>query len=117
LNNARIACGASPSIFSSTITLSQFAPSFFLLDSTHVDGIILRSNGSGAYGGGTYDILGPTGNSLGYATVAAKAGDTLELFGTGFGPTNPFSGGDRHVLAAAKAEEMRSPPFTAERLL
>ncbi len=52
-------------------------------------GIILRSNGTGAYGGGTYDILGPTGSSLGYATVAAKAGDTVELYGVGFGPTNP----------------------------
>jgi uncharacterized protein (TIGR03437 family) len=50
---------------------------------------MLRSDGSGAYGGGTYDIIGPTGNSLGYPTVAAKAGDVVELFGTGFGPTNP----------------------------
>jgi uncharacterized protein (TIGR03437 family) len=71
------------------VTLAQFAPSFFLLDSKHVAGIIPRPNGSGAYGGGTYDILGPTGTSFGYATVAAKAGDTVELFGTGFGPTNP----------------------------
>ncbi len=75
--------------FTSTVTLAQFAPSFLLLDSRHVTGIILRSNVSGAYGGGTYDILGPTGTSLGYPTVAAKAGDIVELFGTGLGPTNP----------------------------
>lgn len=74
---------------SSTVTLGPFAPSFNLLDSKHVTGIILRSNGTGAYGGGTYDILGPTGNSLGYATVAAQAGDILEIFGVGFGPTSP----------------------------
>jgi uncharacterized protein (TIGR03437 family) len=73
----------------STVTLAQFSPEFFLLDTTHVAGIIVRSNGKGAYGGGTYDILGPTGSSLGYATVAAKAGDFVELFGTGFGPTTP----------------------------
>jgi uncharacterized protein (TIGR03437 family) len=73
----------------STVTLGPFAPSFCLLDGKHVTGIILRSDGSGAYGGGTYDILGPTGSSLGYATVAAKPGDTVELFGVGFGPTNP----------------------------
>jgi uncharacterized protein (TIGR03437 family) len=73
----------------STVTLAQFAPSFLLLDAKHVAGIILRSNGSGAYGGGAYDIIGPTGTSLGYATVAAKAGDVVELFGTGFGPTSP----------------------------
>jgi uncharacterized protein (TIGR03437 family) len=73
----------------STVTLAQFGPSFFLLDTKHVAGIILRSDGSGTYGGGSYDIIGPTGTSLGYQTVAAKAGDVLELFGTGFGPTNP----------------------------
>ena len=74
---------------SSTVTLAQFGPEFFLLDAKHVAGIILRNDGSGAYGGGGYDILGPTGTSLGYKTVAAKAGDTIELFGNGFGPTNP----------------------------
>jgi uncharacterized protein (TIGR03437 family) len=46
-----------------------------------VAGIIVRSD--------SYDLLGPTGTSLGYQTVAAKAGDIVELFGTGFGPTNP----------------------------
>jgi uncharacterized protein (TIGR03437 family) len=60
-----------------------------LSDAKHVLGIILR-NGSGAYGGGTYDIIGPTGTSLGLATVAAKAGDSVVLFGVGFGPTNPM---------------------------
>ena len=73
----------------STVTLGQFGPSFSLLDGTHVAGIILRSDGSGAFGGGTYDIVGPTGTSLGYKTVAAKAGDSLVLFGVGFGPTTP----------------------------
>jgi uncharacterized protein (TIGR03437 family) len=71
----------------SSVTLAPVAPSFLLLDSKHVTGIILRADGSGAYGGGTYDILGPTGISLGYPTVAAKAGDTVELFAVGLGPT------------------------------
>jgi len=73
----------------STVTLGQFAPSFLLLDAKHVTGIIIRTDGSGSKGGGTYDILGPTGDSLGYPTVAAKAGDVVELYGVGFGPTNP----------------------------
>jgi trimeric autotransporter adhesin len=80
----------------STVTLGQFAPSFALLDTKHVAGIILRPNGSGAYGGGTYDILGPTGTSLGYPTVAAQAGDSVELFGVGFGPTT-------HAVPAGQA--------------
>lgn len=65
-----------------TATLAQASPAFLLLDATHVAAIVVHPNG-------TTDILGPTGRSLGYATVAAKAGDTLELFGIGFGPTNP----------------------------
>ena len=73
----------------STVTLAPIAPSFLLFDAKHVAGIIPRYDGSGAYGGGTYDILGPTGNSLGYPTVAAKAGDWVELYGVGFGPTSP----------------------------
>jgi len=73
----------------STVTLGQFGPSFNLLDSKHVAGIILRSDGSGQYGGGSYDVIGPTGSSLGFPTVAARAGDTVELFGVGFGATNP----------------------------
>jgi uncharacterized protein (TIGR03437 family) len=75
----------------STVTLAQFGPSFSLLDATHVAGIILRSDGSGSNGAGvnSYDIVGPTGTSLGYKTVAAKAGDSLVLFGVGFGATNP----------------------------
>jgi uncharacterized protein (TIGR03437 family) len=72
-----------------TVTLGQVAPSLLVLDAKHVAGIILRFSGSGAYGGGTYDIIGPTGSSLGYPTVAAKAGDSIALYGTGFGPTNP----------------------------
>lgn len=66
----------------STATLAQASPSFLLLDSKHVAAYIYRASGP-------YDVLGPTGTSLGYPTVAAKAGDTVELFGIGFGPTSP----------------------------
>jgi uncharacterized protein (TIGR03437 family) len=71
------------------VSMAQFAPSFLLLDSKHVAGIILRPDGSGAYGGNSYDILGPTGTALGYPTVAAKAGDAVLLFAGGLGTTNP----------------------------
>jgi uncharacterized protein (TIGR03437 family) len=73
------------------VTLAEFAPAFLLFDTRHVAGVILRQDGSGTFGQGegSYDLLGPTGNSLGFPTVAAKPGDILELFGTGFGPTIP----------------------------
>jgi uncharacterized protein (TIGR03437 family) len=86
----------------STVTLGQFAPSLFLLDGKHVTGIIVRSDGSGAFGGGTYDIIGPTGTSLGYPTVAAKAGDIVELFGTGFEPTSPAVAAGQAFSGAAE---------------
>ncbi len=83
-------------IATSTVTLAPSGPSFNLLDDKHVTGIILRPEHTGSYGNGAYDIVGPTGSSLGYATVAAKAGDLVELFGVGFGPTSP-------VVPAGKA--------------
>ena len=101
----------------STVTLTQFGPSFLLLDNKHVAGIIVRPDGSGAQGGGTYDFIGPTGNSLGYATVAAKAGDTVELYAVGLGPTNPvvpagrgYSGGsaDHHSVPDQRGYQPRA---------
>jgi uncharacterized protein (TIGR03437 family) len=72
------------------VNLAPASPSFSLLgDGKHVAAVILRKDGSGAYGSGSYDIAGPPGSSLGYKTVAAKAGDSLELYGVGFGPTAP----------------------------
>ena len=94
----------------STVTLGQYGPSFSLLDAKHVAGIILRSDGSGAYGGGSYDIVGPTGSSLGYKTVAAKAGDSVVLFGVGFGPTSP-------VVAAGAAYSGAAQTTSAVSLL
>src|SRR5579871_6879478 len=70
------------------VKLNPASPAFLLRDSRHVAAIIMR-NGSGAYGNGSYDILGPTGNCFGFPTVAARPGDLLELYGVGFGPTNP----------------------------
>lgn len=58
---------------SSTVTLAQFAPSFSLFDSQHVAGLIATAGG--------YTALG--------SANPAKAGDTIELFAYGLGPTNP----------------------------
>jgi uncharacterized protein (TIGR03437 family) len=73
----------------STVTLSPYSPSFELLDALHVAAIIVRPNGGGAFGNGAYDILGPDGDCFGYPTVSASPGDLVEIFGVGFGPTNP----------------------------
>ena len=97
----------------SGVTLSQYAPSFSVVEASDgkqfVTGIILRSNGSGEYGGGQYDILGPTGKLFGYPTVAAKAGDTVELFAVGLGPTTPFVPAGAAYSGAAPINSQDSP--------
>jgi uncharacterized protein (TIGR03437 family) len=73
----------------SSVVLSPASPSFSLLgDGKHAAGVIVTADGSGAYGGGTYDLLGPKG-AFGFATRPVKAGETLILYGVGFGPTSP----------------------------
>ena len=73
---------------SSTVTLAPFGPSFSLLSARYAAGVILTPDGSGAYGNGVYDLLGPSGQ-FGFKTRPVKAGEILELYGVGFGPTTP----------------------------
>jgi uncharacterized protein (TIGR03437 family) len=74
---------------SSTVTLAAVGPSFSLFtDQKHLAGVILTPSGTGAYANGTYDLVGPTG-AFTFATRPVKAGETVLLYGTGFGPTNP----------------------------
>jgi uncharacterized protein (TIGR03437 family) len=74
----------------STVDLEPFAPSLNVITGSngksYAAAVILTPNGTGAYGGGTYDIMGPTGN-FPYSTRPAHRGDIVELFGVGFGPT------------------------------
>jgi uncharacterized protein (TIGR03437 family) len=76
-------------IATSTVTLAQYAPSFSLLgDGKHVAGVILTPDGNGAYAGGTYDLVGPL-NTFSFNTRPVQQGETLILYGVGFGPTTP----------------------------
>jgi uncharacterized protein (TIGR03437 family) len=94
----------------STVNLADAAPSFQWIDGNkHVLGVILRPNGNGAFGKGanSYDLLGPTGTSLGFPTVAAKAGDLVVLYGVGFGPTNPsVAAGQTNTIYPAASDSV-----------
>jgi uncharacterized protein (TIGR03437 family) len=70
---------------SSTVTLALYAPAFSLLDTKHAVGIVLTPGSPGNSGAG-YDLIGPAGTA---GTRPVKAGETLVLFGVGFGATNP----------------------------
>jgi uncharacterized protein (TIGR03437 family) len=73
----------------SSVTLAPYGPSLSLLgDGKHVAGVIPTPNGSGAYGGGTYDLVGPSG-AFPFNTRPVSPGETLVLYGVGFGPTTP----------------------------
>lgn len=86
---------------SSTVTLANVAPSFSVLGdaANHAAAIIPTPDGSGSHG--SYDIDGPAGTSLGYATRPVKAGEYIVLYGVGFGPTNPAVQSGKPVTTAA----------------
>ncbi len=72
-----------------SVILAPASPAFSLLsDGRHVAGVILTPNGTGAYGGGSYDLVGPSG-AFPFPTRPAKPGETLLLYGVGFGATDP----------------------------
>lgn len=71
----------------STVTLAPYAPSFSLLSAKYPAAIVLTPGAPGNSGGG-YDIIGPAG-AFSYATRPVKPGETLVLYGVGFGPTTP----------------------------
>ena len=72
-----------------TVTLAATAPSFSLWPGTHyASAAILTPDGSGAYGNGGYDLMGPA-QTDGLNTRPVKAGETMLLYGVGFGPTKP----------------------------
>jgi uncharacterized protein (TIGR03437 family) len=66
----------------SRVMLAPQSPSLSLLgDEKHVAGEIPTA-------GGGYDLAGPA-NTFSYPARPVKAGETLVLYGVGFGPTNP----------------------------
>ena len=84
-----VAVNTSIGTATSTVILAIQGPSFSLFgDGKHVAGEIATPNGTGADGGGTYDLVGPSG-AFSFSTRPVKPGETLVLYGVGFGPTTP----------------------------
>jgi uncharacterized protein (TIGR03437 family) len=69
------------------VTLSQYAPSLSLFNSKYPAAIVTTPGSPGNSGQG-YDIIGPPG-AFSFPTRPVKAGETLILYGVGFGPTVP----------------------------
>jgi len=84
----------------STVVLGVTGPSLNLFDAKYPAAVIVTPNGGGAYGGGAYDLLGPSGH-FAFNTRPAKPGEIVALFGVGFGPTNPSVPAGKATTAAA----------------
>ncbi len=69
---------------SATVTMFSVSPSLNMFDTRYPAAIIPVSDGSGAYQNGTYDELGPAGR-FSFNTRPVRVGETLVLYGTGFG--------------------------------
>jgi uncharacterized protein (TIGR03437 family) len=70
----------------STVTLGQYAPSFSLYNTKYVAAIVPTPGQPGNSGNG-YDYIGPGGNGLAFTSRPVKPGETVLLYGVGFGPT------------------------------
>jgi uncharacterized protein (TIGR03437 family) len=66
----------------STVTLGPYGPSFSMFNGKYPAAIAPNASGTG------YDYLGPTG-AFTFPTRPVKPGETILLFGVGFGATNP----------------------------
>lgn len=82
----------------SSVNLGAYGPSFSLLSAKYPAALVVTS-GAGNSGAG-YDLIGPTG-VFSFATRPVKAGETLVLYGVGFGPTSPALPAGRAVTSPA----------------
>ena len=72
--------------FTTSVNMEQYAPSFSLLNAKYAVAIVPTSTPGNS--GNGYDYIGPAG-AFGFPTRPVKAGETILLFGVGFGPTTP----------------------------
>jgi uncharacterized protein (TIGR03437 family) len=75
-----IVSNAAGSSAAKTVQMTGDAPGFFTVDDKHVAGVVLDGAGASA-------LLAPTGSISGATSRAAKTGETVTLFGSGFGRT------------------------------
>ena len=92
-----------------TVQMTADAPGFFTVDGRHVAGVVLDS-------GGGSTLLAPAGSISGATSRAAKAGETVTLFGSGFGrtqaPVNPNLAQSFAVPLAHTTGDFRSAQAT-----
>jgi uncharacterized protein (TIGR03437 family) len=86
---------------SSTVTLDQYGPSFSMFSAKYPAALVQTPGAVGNSGSG-YDLIGPAG-VFSFATRPVIAGETLVLYGVGFGPTTPSVSAGEVVSGAAES--------------
>jgi uncharacterized protein (TIGR03437 family) len=73
----------------STVTLGQYGPSFSLFNGNkYAAAIVQLPVGTIGNSGSNFDYIGPSG-SQSFPTRPVKAGEIVQFYGVGFGPTTP----------------------------
>ena len=84
------------------VSLNTYAPSLSLLDSKYPVAIVVTPGKPGNSGQG-YDYIGPAG-AYSFPTRPVVPGETVTLYGTGFGPTIPKVAAGKTFSGVAYAE-------------
>jgi uncharacterized protein (TIGR03437 family) len=82
-----------------TVNLGEYSPSFSMLNGTYPAAIVPTPGKPGTSGAG-YDAIGPPG-VFSFPTRPVKAGETVVLYGVGFGPTKPAVAAGKPFTGAA----------------
>jgi uncharacterized protein (TIGR03437 family) len=77
-----------------SVTLGAYAPSFSIYGGKYAASLVVNA-------GGGYTLIGPPGLLSPTVTRPVRAGETLVLYGVGFGPTSPALQAGQQVTTAA----------------
>jgi uncharacterized protein (TIGR03437 family) len=89
-----------------TVVLGRYSPSFSMFSSKYAAAIVPTAPLPGNSGSG-YDLIGPS-KAFSFTSRPVKAGETLVLYGVGFGPTNPAVTAGKIFSGAASSVDLPS---------
>jgi len=86
-----------------TVVLGTYSPSFSMFNNKYAAAIVQTTPLPGT----GYDLIGPS-NAFSFTSRPVKAGETLVLYGVGFGPTNPAVASGKVFSGAAPSVDLPS---------
>jgi uncharacterized protein (TIGR03437 family) len=96
---------------SSIVNIGPYGPSFSLFNNKYAAAIVQTPSGDAGNSGQGYDNIGPTG-AFSFPSRPVKAGEILDLYGVGFGPTTPAVPAGQALAAGTSAPSVVQPQIT-----